>query len=175
MMKKTGYIPIVAMMSRSLRPLLMLLCMAFLAGCSQEDDIYDIFTGKEWHLAGFYKTPDWDNPNMGTPLNDYNSHSDLAAYNLLLLTDGTAVVTLPQGCQLRAVWDADGNSKLRTFSLTGWRVISGSPETLVGYGRQMYEQLLKVSYYQGDANYIRLFDDSKRYFMQFGDRAKFNP
>jgi hypothetical protein len=39
----------------------------------------------------------------------------------------------------------------------------------------MYEQLLKVSYYQGDTNYIRLFDDSKKYFMQFGDRAKFNP
>lgn len=157
-------------------PLLALLCMASFVGCHQEDDIELIFTNTTWHLAGFYQTADWDNPNMGTPLNDYNSHSDLAAYNIQLFTDGTAFITLPQGCQLRAIWKADGHNKKRTFSFTSWQVVKGNPNKLTDkYGRQMYEQLLKVSYYQGDSNYIRLFDESKKYFMQFGDHAKFNP
>lgn len=158
-----------------LKALFMLLCAVSFTSCLQEDDVEYIFTGKEWHLAGFYQTTDWDNPNMGTPMGDYNSHTDIAAYNLLLLTDGTAVVTLPQGCQLRALWEADGHSKVRTFKFSEWKTVMGNPETLEGYGRQMYKQLLDVNYYQGDANYIRLFDDTKKYFMQFGDRAKFNP
>lgn len=174
-MSKKRYISFTVTMSRSLRPLLMALCLVCIIGCNQEDDIEYIFTGKEWHLAGFYQTSDWDNPNKGSVLNDYNSHSDLSAYNLLLLSDGTAIITLPQGCQLRAVWEADGNDKKRTFAFSGWKVLSGNPETLTGYGRQMYDQLCKVAFYQGNSNYIRLFNENKRYFMQFGDRAKFNP
>lgn len=174
-MGKTRHIPFITTMSRSLRPLLMALFLAGMAGCTQVDDIEYIFTGKEWHLAGFYQTTDWDNPNKGSVLNGYNSHSDLAAYNLLLLTDGTAIITLPQGCQLSAEWEADGNEKKRTFTFSEWKVLSGNPEALTGYGRQMYDQLQKVSFYQGDSNYIRLFNETKRYFMQFGDRNKFNP
>ncbi|MBR5148220.1 MAG: hypothetical protein IKV15_03370 [Bacteroidaceae bacterium] len=159
-----------------LKALFMLLCAVSFTSCLQEDDVEYIFTGKEWHLAGFYQTTDWDNPNMGTPMGDYNSHTDIAAYNLLLLTDGTAVVTLPQGCQLRALWEADGHSKVRTFKFSEWKTVTGDPDKMTDkYGRQMYKQLLDVNYYQGDANYIRLFDDTKKYFMQFGDRAKFNP
>ena len=163
-------------MAKSWTYLFTMMCIvSSLVGCHQEDDVELIFTNTKWHLTGFYQTPDWDNPNMGSPLNDYNSHSDLAAYNLLLLTDGTAIITLPQGCQLSATWKADGHNKKRTFSFTDWKTVKGNPDTLTGYGREMYRQLQKVSFYQGDSNYIRLFDESKRYFMQFGDHAKFNP
>ena len=127
----------------------MVLCFVCFTGCNQEDDIDTIFTGKEWHLIGFYQTTDWDNPNKGTAINDYNSHNDLTAYNLQLLIDGTAIITLPQRCQLRAVWEANGNSKMRTFTLSEWKVVSGNPDLLVGYGQQMYNQLRKVAFYQG--------------------------
>lgn len=153
------------------RIMLFTLCTLLLAGCSREDDVETIFTGKEWHLAGFYQTHDWDNPNMGTPINDYNSHTNLAAYNVAFLTDGMAIVTLPQGCSLQGQWTADGAK--RTFAITEWKVTSGDPTQLGGYGKLMYDNLLKVAYYQGDSNYIRLFDDSRRFFMQFGDRAKY--
>jgi hypothetical protein len=41
-----------------LKQLFMLLCVACLTGCLQQDDVEYIFTGKEWHLAGFYQTAD---------------------------------------------------------------------------------------------------------------------
>ena len=130
------------------RLLLSVLCVLLAVGCSREDDIEGIFTGKVWHLAGFYSTTDWDNPNMGASINDYNSHSDLAAYNLTLLTDGLAIVTLPQGCKLQARWEADGAE--RTFSFSEWKIVAGNPEKLMGYGKQMYDELLKVRFYQDD-------------------------
>ena len=68
-------------------------------------------------------------------------------------------------------WEADGVK--RTFSMHDWKVVSGDPNALGGYGKLMYDNIMKVSYYQGDSNYIRLFDDSRRYFMQFGDLSKF--
>ena len=154
------------------RLLLSVLCVLLAVGCSREDDIEGIFTGKVWHLAGFYSTTDWDNPNMGASINDYNSHSDLAAYNLTLLTDGLAIVTLPQECKLQARWKADGAE--RTFSFSEWKIVAGNPEKLMGYGKQMYDELLKVRFYQGDSNYIRLFNENRKYFMQFGDLSKFN-
>ncbi|MBE6292112.1 MAG: DUF4847 domain-containing protein [Bacteroidales bacterium] len=146
-------------------------CILLTIGCNKEDDLEGIFAGKIWHLAGFYSTTDWDNPNMGTPINDYNSHNDLTAYNIELMVDGIAVVTLPEGCQLQGRWEADG--KNRTFSFSEWKTVTGDPKRLTKFGKQMYDELLKVSYYQGDSNYIRLFDGSRRYFMQFGDLSKF--
>ena len=153
------------------RLILFTLCSLLLVGCSREDDIEEIFIGKEWHLAGFYQTHDWDNPNMGTPINDYNSHTDLTAYNVAFLTDGTVIVTLPQGCRMEGRWSADGVE--RTFTITEWNVVAGAPTRLSGYGKLMYDNLRKVAYYQGDSNYIRLFDESRRFFMQFGDLAKY--
>lgn len=150
-----------------------MLCALLFAGCSMEDDLEEIFTGKEWHLVGFYETHDWDNPNAGFPIEDkYNSHSDLSAYNITFFSDGMVIVTLPQGCKMQGRWEADGVK--RTFSMSDWKR-TGDFSSLTGYGKKMYDALLKVSYYQGDSNYIRLFDDSRRHFMQFGDRSKFNP
>ena len=155
--------------------LLMVLCLACLTGCDRSDDLESIFTGKVWHLAGFYQTSDWENPNMSRPMHvDYNSHSDLSAYNIALFTDGTALITLPQGCQLTAVWTADGNERHRTFAFSEWKTISGDPSKLGGYAKQMYDKLRNTAYYQGDTYYIQLFDDSKRYFMQFADLSKYN-
>ena len=155
--------------------LLMVLCLACLTGCDRSDNLEDIFTGKVWHLAGFYQTSNWENPNLSYPLkNDYNSHSDLSAYNISFFTDGTVLVTLPQGCQLTALWTADGNERRRTFSFSEWKTIQGDPTVLTGYAKQMYDNLKRVAYYQGDTYYIQLFDDSKRYFMQFADLSKFN-
>ena len=151
---------------------LITLCSLHLAGCNREDDLTEIFTGKEWHLVGFYKTHDWDNPNAGVTLEDkYNSRGDLSAYNITFFPDGMVAVTLPQGCKIQGHWEADGVR--RTFSMHDWKVVSGDPRSLVGYGKLMYDNLLKVSYYQGDSYCIRLFDDSRRYFMQFGDLSKF--
>ena len=155
--------------------LLMVLCLACLTGCDRSDDIESIFTGKVWHLAGFYQTTDWDNPNMSHPLqSDYNSHSDLSAYNITFFTDGTALIALPQGCQLTALWAADGNERHRTFSFSEWKTVSGDSARLGGHAKQMLDQLKRVSYYQGNSYYIQLFDDSKRYFMQFADLSKYN-
>lgn len=156
---------------KSYRLLLASLCVLLFVGCNREDDIEGIFTGKVWHMAGFYETHDWDNPNMGTPISKYNSLSDLTAYNIELMVDGIVVVTLPEGCQLQGRWDADG--KNRTFGFSEWETVTGDPKRLTGFGKQMYDELLKVSYYQGDSNYIRLFDENRRYFMQFGDLSKF--
>lgn len=153
------------------RALLFVVSALLLAGCQRRDDIEEIFTGKEWHLAGFYQTHDWDNSNMGSPITDYNSLADLSAYNVTFLTDGTAVVVLPKGCVLQGIWEADGVK--RTFKISKWKVVDGSPDELTGYGKWMYDDIRKVAYYQGDSNYIRLFDDTRRYFMQFGDRSKF--
>jgi hypothetical protein len=151
---------------------LITLCSLLLAGCNREDDLTEIFTGKEWHLVGFYKTHDWDNPNAGVTLEDkYNSRGDLSVYNITFFPDGMVAVTLPQGCKIQGHWEADGVR--RTFSMHDWKVVSGDPRSLVGYGKLMYDNLLKVSYYQGDSYCIRLFDDSRRYYMQFGDLSKF--
>jgi len=153
--------------------ILITLCGLLMAGCSREDDLTEIFTGKEWHLVGFYKTHDWDNPNAGVTIEDkYNSRGDLSAYNITFFPDGMVVVTLPQGCKLQGGWEADGVK--RTFSMHDWKVVSGAPNALGGYGKLMYDNIMKVSFYQGDSNYIRLFDDSRRYFMQFGDLSKFH-
>lgn len=156
---------------KSYRLLLASLCVLLFVGCDSEDDIEGIFTGKVWHMAGFYSTTDWDNPNMGTPISKYNSHSDLEGYNVEFLVDGMVVVTFSQGCKLQGRWEADGRE--RTFSISEWKVVTGDPVVLVGYAKQMYDELRKVTYYQGNSNYIRLFDQSRKYFMQFGDLSKF--
>ena len=155
--------------------LFIVLCLACFAGCDRRDDLEDIFTGRVWHLAGFYQTSDWKNPNLSFPLkNDYNSHDNLSAYNISFFTDGTVLVALPQGCQLTAMWTADGNERHRTLSLSEWKTIQGDPTMLTGYGKQMYDNLKRVAYYQGNTYYIQLFDDSKRYFMQFANLSKYN-
>lgn len=151
--------------------LLLMLCAVCFTGCNREDDLEGIFTGKVWHLAGFYSTTDWDNQNMGMPISKYNSHSDLEGYNVEFFIDGLVVVTFPQGCKMQGYWEADGLE--RTFSISDWKVVTGDPAALVGYAKQMYDELRKVAYYQGDSNYIRLFDQSRKYFMQFGDLSKF--
>lgn len=156
---------------KSYRLFLASLCVLLLVGCDREDDIEGIFTGKVWHMAGFYSTTDWDNPNMGTPISKYNSHSDLEGYNVEFLVDGMVVVTFSQGCKMQGRWEADGRE--RTFSISEWKVVMGDPVVLVGYAKQMYDELRKVTYYQGNSNYIRLFDQSRKYFMQFGDLSKF--
>lgn len=152
---------------------LIALCSLFLAGCNSEDDLQEIFTGKEWHLAGFYETHDWDNHNAGVPINEYNSLSDLSAYNVIFYTDGMVVVTLPQGCKIQGRWEADGAK--RTFITSDWKTVTGSPASLTGYGKLMYDNIRNIAYYQGNSNYIRLFDDSRKNFMQFADRSIFNP
>lgn len=155
--------------------LLIALCVASLMGCDRSDDIESIFTSKVWHLAGFYQTTDWDNPNMSYPLkSDYNSHSDLSTYNITFFTDGTALIVLPRGCQLTALWTADGNERHRTFSFSEWKTVSGDPSQLGGHAKQMLDNLKRTSYYQGNTDYIQLFDDSKKYFMQFADLSKYN-
>ena len=154
--------------------LFMALCIASLTSCDRSDDIESIFTGKVWHLVGFYQTTDWDNPNMSYPLkSDYNSHSDLSAYNITFFTDGTALISLPQGCQLTALWTADGNERHRTFSFSEWKTVSGDPSQLGRHAKQMLDNLKRASYYQGNTYYIQLFDDNKKYFMQFADLSKY--
>lgn len=152
----------------------MALCVASLLGCDRSDDIENIFTGKVWHLVGFYGTTDWDNPNKSYPLkNDYNSHSDLSAYNITFFTDGTALISLPQGCQFTALWTANGNERHRTFSFSEWKTVSGDSSQLGRHAKQMLDNLKRASYYQGNTYYVQLFDDSKKYFMQFADLSKY--
>ena len=46
----------------------MALCLACLTGCDRSDDLESIFTGKVWHLGGFYQTSNWENPNVSRPI-----------------------------------------------------------------------------------------------------------
>ena len=48
---------------QSIRLYTLLLATLFLGGCSQEDDIEEIFCSGQWSLVNFFETKNWESTN----------------------------------------------------------------------------------------------------------------
>ena len=102
---------------QSIKLYTLLLATLFLGGCSQEDDIEEIFCSGQWSLVNFFETKNWDSTNShgDTPLITKPETSSKNWISITFNDDGSVKGVLTDG-EFTARWQGDAST--RTISLT---------------------------------------------------------
>ena len=66
-----------------------------------------------------------------------------------------------------ANWQANGDD--RTLLITNLKVTGTTPS---GKSKELVEALKKAAYYKGDSNYLKLANEDKNSYVQFGHYSK---
>jgi len=143
--------------------LYLVLALPLLWGCSNEDDVNEIFVSGTWNVGNFYNGGDWSKVNDGArPA--YTKEEDLKALNYLTVTfmeDGNVQGRMNNGT-FTAKWEANGDN--RTISITQLKTTA----TPSGKSKELIEALKNAAYYKGDSNYLKLAPQDKKSYVQFG-------
>lgn len=123
--------------------------MAFvLSSCNNEDDIDEIFVGRNWYIVGYkVSNTEADKEDIKTLLD-----SGTGAYFFNFSANRFTAI-LSNGTSFSGSWKADG--KKNTLNMTVDRVPS-LPTTL---DKTLYSIIEKASAYEGDANLMVIKDN----------------
>lgn len=121
-----------------------------IASCSKEDDIDDIFVGRNWKLSYIQEGSIRRNSNK-----DYS----------ILFQENTFEAMLPGGKNIKGNWRANGET--REFNCANVKA-SGSlrGDTIA---EKMLQILTKAQHYAGDENYLQIKEQHNVY-IQFHNR-----
>lgn len=149
--------------------LLFLVTMSvFIGGCSQEDDVNEIFaSGQTWHWSGSYDTTNWENDNKFTST---LSQDDLKYINaekqqevfIIQFDDEGKVTGKGEGFSFSGTWSADG--KDNTFHLS---IKTSKTPNAGSRDATFLNEITEAQFYRGDSKIIKLFDGTKKHFIQF--------
>ena len=143
--------------------LYLVLALPLFWGCSNEDDVDEIFVSGTWNVGNFYNGGDWNKVNDGArPV--YTKEEDFKALNFLTVTfmdDGTILGRMNNG-SFTANWKANGDD--RTISITQLKTTA----TPSGKSKELIEALKNAAYYKGDSRYLKLAPQDKKSYVQFG-------
>ena len=149
-----------------LKHILYILCaIPFLWGCTDEDDINEIFASGPWYVVNYFTKADWNKRN-GEPVYKLDTSEGqetlkvVQRFTLTFSDDGTFQGTM-QSATFEGNWSADG--KDRSIHLTG----KGAPNISSRLNKELIETLKNVVYYQGDSNVLMLGPSDKRSYIQF--------
>lgn len=144
--------------------MLLLTVLVTAAGCSKHDDIGDIFaSGKAWHWSSSYNTSNWnDDNNFSESLTSderkqINSEAD--SYTVLFLSDGT-LKGQGKNFTFTGTWTAEADGRTVGIRLT-------TAQNSSGLDRKFYDELSQARFYRGDSRTLKLFDDTRKHFIQF--------
>ena len=146
----------------------LLLTLPLMLSCNNEDDINEIFISGTWNVGNFYNGGDWDKTNDGARPT-FTKEEDIKALNALTVTfleDGTIQGKIAGGT-FTANWQANGDD--RTLLITNLKVTGTTPS---GKSKELVEALKKAAYYKGDSNYLKLANEDKNSYVQFGHYSK---
>ena len=138
--------------------LFLALCMG---GCSQEDDIEEIFCSGQLYLVNFFETTNWestsshgDKPIITNPETSNKNRISITFYN-----DGSVKGTLANG-EFTAQWQGDPTTHAVTVTNVKTTV------TPTGTSSEFINRLKKVSYYKGDSRTLQLAPKEKTSYIQ---------
>ena len=96
---------------QSIKLYTLLLATLFLGGCSQEDDIEEIFCSGQWSLVNFFETKNWESTNShgDTPLITKPETSSKNWISITFNDDGSVKGVLTDG-EFTARWQGDASS-----------------------------------------------------------------
>ena len=144
--------------------LYLLLALPLMCSCNNEDDVNEIFISGTWNVGNFYHGGEWNKLNDGARPK-YTKEDDIKALNALtvvFLEDGSLQGKIAGGT-FTANWQANGED--RTLSITNLKVTGATP---TGKSKELVEALKNASYYKGDSNYLKLANNEKKSYVQFG-------
>ena len=140
----------------------LLLALITMCGCSQEDDINEIFVGNTFHITGLTY-------NRQTVSKDVTEFYEAAgdAYYIVFNTN-TFQGTLKKGTHIEGTWAADGkNKKLRMTmgTATSLPVTSSIQEKVM-------QVLTHATAYSGDSQVLRIEMDPDSYITMTTRKLK---
>ncbi|HJG76787.1 DUF4847 family protein [Phocaeicola barnesiae] len=146
---------------QSIKLYTLLLATLFLGGCSQEDDIEEIFCSGQWSLVNFFETKNWESTNShgDTPLITKPETSSKNWISITFNDDGSVKGVLTDG-EFTARWQGDAST--RTISITQVKT-TVSPN---GTSKEFIERLKQVKYYKGDSRTLQLAPESRTSYIQ---------
>lgn len=120
--------------------------------CSNEDDIDEIFTGRNWTLAFIQEGNDKSTPKNG----DYT----------IVFNSSTFTLTTPAYATVTGNWQADGES--RSFRCSNIKTTGNinSDNT----ANKMKQLLQNANSYAGDSNWLQIIVQTGNVFMQFHNK-----
>lgn len=122
-----------------------------ICACNDSDDISEIFHNRTWKLSFFQEGTTRTSAKAGYSINFY---------------ENTLTATTPSGASFSGNWNAD--NKKRTFRCTRLQVTNGNIANDTT-AQKMEKFLLNSSSYEGDANYLKIKQQSNVY-MQFHNK-----
>ena len=144
-----------------------LLCVTFMA-CNQEDNVNEIFAaGQTWHWSSSYDTSDWEDDNKATETLDRNdkqyiNSSERQGVFIIQFSDDGTVEGKGESFSFNGNWSANG--KDNSFYIN---VKTNSNPNAGSRDAKFFNEIKSAKFYRGDSRLIKLFDGSKRHFIQF--------
>ena len=140
-------------MKRITKTLLLALTLALsFTGCSNDDDLDEIFRNRNWNLTFVQNGTERVVPQE----NGYTLYFSETAFTF----------TTPAGATAEGNWYADGGSHTITFSdITASNAINDNP-----VAQAVITILQNAVMYSGDANWIQIIEEPGYRYMQFYNR-----
>lgn len=139
----------------------LLLTAFFPGGCSQEDDIEEIFCSGQWYLVNFFETTNWGSSSShgDTPIITTPETSNKNRISITFNDDGTVKGVLADG-EFTAQWQ--GDAATRSVTITSVKTTT----TPNGTSKEFIERLKQVRYYKGDSRTLQLAPESRTTYIQ---------
>lgn len=138
-----------------------LLWLPFLTGCSNEDDIQEIFANKKWKVVYTAYTSNWDDPNDFVRQETYMD--DIKDMNAYVVYFGTDVITITGKTAVwKGTWIANGKDRTIQINIQQKNNDGTTPSE-----KEFMNRVANARYYKGDANILKLFLADKQNYVQF--------
>ena len=123
------------------------------SGCSQEDDIDAIFTGKTWFIVGGKLNGQYLDADEIRSLYDNSS----STYHITFAGD-TFSGSLSMGSTFSGQWSADGKKHRLLLTITNKTTAANTP-----LDNHIYQLLQSATHYSGDENILQIKSDDGNY------------
>lgn len=152
-------------MTRTIKYIFTLIVLSIaLCGCSQEDDVFEIFANdKTWHWSGSYTTTNWKDDNnykLNLNIDDLSQINKKTDYYNIIFEENGNVSGKGENFTFKGTWNAMSKDKSFYINIQTQGNISGLDKTF-------YDAIKSANFYRGDSKCIKLFNSNKSEYIQF--------
>lgn len=151
-------------MKKIIANFLLLTVLFTFSGCSQEDDINEIFVSGVWKVNNYYSHADWDSNNDRYAQPKYTTPEELEIINQFTVEfkeDGTLSGIMENKATFTGHWSA--NPEDRSISITQLKPASSG---LSGRNKEFIQTLETARFYKGNSQLLQLAPESKVTYIQ---------
>lgn len=139
----------------------LLVLLASITACSNEDDIEDILVGRTWYMNG----ATINGMKLNSEIKNFYTDAGENAY-FISFSAGTFTGVLSEGVHFSGTWSANG--KKQTISMT----VKKQPATQSTFDKQIYKIISSVTSYNSGADFLRLQEDKQNFILLGSSRSK---